>query len=147
VQDPWAESDKLAGLAYYAAKGKKAARETDVPNVTTQSPQDAYDLVLRQAGGLPRDAVTARIVAEVRGGTGSWGKKPQDDLLAGLQSAAAPHDADNDGLPDDWEASHHLDRLDASDSAKPASSGYPAIEEYANELAARFIEAIAAKRQ
>jgi len=148
VQDPWAESDKLAGLAYYAAKGKKAARETAVPYVTTQSPQEAYDLVLRQAGGLPRDAVTARIVAEVRGGTGSWGKKPQDDLLAGLQSAAAvPQDADNDGLPDDWEASNQLDRLDASDSAKPMPSGYPAIEEYANELAARFIEATAAKRQ
>jgi len=146
VQDPWAESGKLAGLAYYAAKGKKAERETAVPKVTTHSPQEAYELVLQQAGGLPRDAVTARIVAEVKNGTGSWGKKPQDDLLAGLTPGKPLADSDSDGLPDDWEATHGLDPKNGSDHSRAMPSGYPAIEEYANELAAALIKAAQTER-
>ena len=58
IQDPWAESKKLEGLAYYAGKGRKAQQEVSVASVTTHSPLEAYQLVLQQAGGLPRDAVT-----------------------------------------------------------------------------------------
>lgn len=141
VQDPWAEADKLEGLRYYAKNGRKAEQETAAPKVTTHSPTDAFQLVLQQAGGLPRDAVTRRIVQEVREGTGSWGRKPQDDLLQGLTPETSPPDADGDGLPDDWEASHGLDAKNAADHSKIMPSGYPAIEECANEVADRLIRA------
>lgn len=139
IQDPWAEAEKLEGLRYYAKNGKKADKEVAVPKVTTHSPTEAYELVLQQAGGLPRDAVTRRIVQEVRAGTGSWGRKPQEDLLEGLKPGQPAPDSDGDGMPDDWEKVHNLDPKDASDHAKVMASGYTAIEEYCHELAARRI--------
>jgi pectate lyase len=135
VQDPWAEAGKLDGLAYYAGKGRKAEREASAPSVTTQPPLEAYQLVLQQAGGLPRDAVTRRTIDEVKTGGGSWGRKPQDDLLAGLKLGRSPQDSDADGLPDDWEVSHGLDSKNPADHAKTMPSGYTAIEVYCNELA------------
>jgi hypothetical protein len=95
--------------------------------------------VLKQAGGLPRDAVTRRTVDEVRAGTGSWGRKPQKDLLEGLKPGKPGRDTDGDGLPDAWETAHKLDPKDPADSAKKLPSGYTAIEEYANELAAQLV--------
>jgi pectate lyase len=139
IQDPWAEADKLEGLKYYAAKGRKATEEVSVPKVSTHSPREAYDLVLQQAGGLPRDAVTRRIVEEVRAGKGSWGRKPQADLLAGLAPGKPPQDADADGLPDEWETAHALDPKNAADHVRAMPSGYTAIEAYSHELAARLI--------
>jgi hypothetical protein len=138
VQDPWAEAAKLDGLRYYANRGRRAEKEVAVPPVTTQPPAEAYELVLRRAGGLPHDAVTRRIVAETRAGTGSWGRKPQSDLLDGLRPGRPAPDADGDGLPDAWEAAHGLDPRDPSDHGKAMPSGYTAIEEYGNELAARL---------
>lgn len=141
VQDPWAEADKLEGLRYYARSGRRAERETQVPAVTTHSPQEAYELVLQQAGGLPHDAVTRRTVQEVVNGTGSWGRTPQDDLLAGLTPGQPPRDGDGDGLPDDWENANGLDAANGADHAKVMPSGYTAIEQYAGELAERLIAA------
>lgn len=139
VQDPWAQADKHQGLQYYAGKGRKAKKEFDVPPVTTHSSEEAYKLVLQQAGGWPRDAITARIVEEVEAGTGSWGKKPQADLLAGLTPGKSPPDADNDGLADAWEAAHGLNPQDAADHARTMPSGYTAIEDYASELATELL--------
>lgn len=139
IQDPWAEAGKLEGLRYYAKNGKKADKEVVVPKVTTHSPTEAYELVLREAGGLPHDAVTRRVVEETRTGKGSWGRKPQKDLLEGLKPGRAAADSDGDGLPDDWEIAHKLDPKNPMDAAKIQPSGYAAIEEYANELAARRV--------
>jgi len=139
IQDPWAEADKLGGLRYYAQSGRKAGREFQVPQVTTHAPDEAYQLVLREAGGLPRDAVTKRIIDEVQTGTGSWGKKPQQDLLAGLTPGEAAQDTDADGLPDDWETENQFDPQDAADSAQKLPSGRTAIERYANERAELLI--------
>jgi pectate lyase len=139
IQDPWAEADKLEGLRYYAQKGRKAEQETPVAKVATHSPAEAFELVLQGAGGLPRDAVTRRIVQDVRAGTGAWGRQPQADLLAGLTVGEPPADADNDGMADTWEVAHGLDPKNASDHARAMPSGYTAIEEYANELAERLI--------
>jgi hypothetical protein len=141
VQDPWAEADKLDGLRYYARNGRKAEQEVATPKVTTHPPAEAYDLVLKRAGCLPHDAVTRRTVSEVRAGTGSWGRKPQADLLEGLTPAQPQPDADNDGMPDAWEMTHGLNPKDGLDHATRMRSGYTAIEEYANELAARLIVA------
>lgn len=76
-----------------------------------QSPQDAYLAVLEQAGcSLPRrDSIDARITQEVRDGIATYGNSgiitTQEDVggWPELQSAAAPPDSDNDGMPDGWE--------------------------------------------
>lgn len=147
IQDPWAEADKHPGLQYYRKNGRKAEKEFEVPKVATHSPEEAYELVLREAGGLPRDAITRRTVKEVRDGTGSWGRKPQKDLLEGLAAAPQPKDSDGDGLPDTWEVARKLDPKDAADSAKLLASGYTAIEEYANERAAKLLAAARKERK
>jgi hypothetical protein len=139
VQDPWAEKDKLYGLQYYAQYGVKARKETEVPQVTTHSPLEAYELVLDQAGCFPRDTVSRRTVSEVRSGTGSWGRHDPGDLMAGLKPEAPPVDRDNDGMADSWERANGLNPADSSDYNKVMDSGYTAIEEYCSLLAARLM--------
>jgi hypothetical protein len=134
VQDPWAEAGKLQGLQYYADRGVKQEEETPLAAVTTHTPQEAYELVLAGAGCFPRDAVTTRDVADVRAGTGEWGRREPASLMEGLTPGTAPADADGDGMPDEWEAAHGLDAA-KDDSATVMASGYTAIEEYVNELA------------
>jgi hypothetical protein len=139
IQDPWAESHKLRAWArYYAHKGTKQEKETPVPSIRTLSPQETYQLVLSRAGCFPRDIVTRRIVEEVKSGTGSWGRREPEDLLAGLRPGTPPGDSDNDGMPDDWEDEHGLDKL-RSDSARRMRSGYTAIEEYLHALSAELL--------
>ncbi len=139
VQDPWAEGDRHPGLKAYAGQGVKAESEFAVPPVATQGPEEAYALVLASAGGLPRDAVTSRTVREVRDSAGEWGRHAPADLLEGLTVLPAPPDADRDGIADAWEQAHGLDPADSADNGKPMPSGYTAIEEYANQLAAELI--------
>jgi hypothetical protein len=50
----------------------------DYPQVTTTGPEQAFNDVLAGAGAFPRDSVDARIVAEVRNGTGHWINDPAD---------------------------------------------------------------------
>jgi pectate lyase len=139
IQDPWAESNKLPGLKYYAQRGRKATGEFPVAKVTTHSPATAYELVLQQAGCFPRDAVTRRIVREVRTGTGEWGRPAEEQQTHDLRSPQPPIDSDRDGMPDSWENAHKLDDTDGSDRLKTMKSGYTAIEAYCNELAAQRI--------
>jgi pectate lyase len=133
IQDPWSEADKLQGLAYYAGHGRKADAEFPVPMVTTHSPETAYELVLAHAGCFPRDAVTRRIIDEVRSGTGQWGRGGPDDLMQRLTPGQARPDTDGDGMPDAWEKIHGLDPDDGSDHKTIMDSGYTAIEQYSHE--------------
>jgi len=139
IQDPWAESHKLRAWArYYAHKGTKQEKETPVPSIRTHSPQEAYLRVLARAGCFPRDVVTQRTVEEVRRGTGSWGRREPEDLLEGLTPGTPPKDSDDDGIPDDWEDEHGLDKL-TNDTARRMPSGYTAIEEYLHALTAKLL--------
>jgi pectate lyase len=104
-----------------------------------QSAKDAYTTVLARAGAsLRRDSVDARVVAEVRSGTATFGNgiiNTQEDVggWPELKSLAAPKDTDNDGMPDWWEIKYGLDPNDASDAAKDKDGdGYTNIEEYLN---------------
>ncbi|WP_437586536.1 pectate lyase family protein [Sorangium sp. So ce1000] len=114
----------------------------DVPGyipVTTQRAQDAVRLVLAQAGALPRDVVTRGVVKNVERRDGSWGAHYVNNLMDGLSPGTAPADADRDGMADAWERAHGLSSSNASDHSKVMPSGYTAIEEYINELAAALI--------
>ncbi len=110
------------------------------------SAKECYDLVLARAGATypKRDAVDARVVAQLADGTGAY-INSQDEVggyPAATVSREADFDTDHDGLPDEWETAHGLNPADASDSAQipntsdssQADYGYAWIEIYANEL-------------
>jgi hypothetical protein len=81
-----------------------------------------------------RDKVDARIINEVKTGTGTgrvWPRSPYPVLEAGTP----PADTDRDGMPDEWEKKHGLDPKDPSDGSKFARNGYTNVENYLNELA------------
>ena len=114
--------------------------------VLTQTAENAYELVLSDAGAvLPkRDSVDIRIIEEVRTGTatygGVWGTgsgiiDSQTDVggWPTLHSAPAPTDTDHDGMPDDWEIQYGFNPIDPSDNIEDSNNdGYTNIEEYLN---------------
>ena len=117
--------------------------------VTTQTAEDAYQLVLAHAGAsLHRDALDDIIVRDVREGKASFtgeGCDPgiintQDDVKLGnspwpeLKSLPAPKDTDGDGMPDDWERQHGLNANDPADGNAVNSDGYTMLEHYLNEI-------------
>jgi pectate lyase len=128
-----------------------AEKPWPAPPVRTHSAREACELVLAQAGCLPRDAVSRRMVQEVRAGTGRWGRhEPEGGLKDPELPPGAPKDSDGDGLPDAWERAHRLDGDDPRDALKtvpPGASrddrhrGYTWIEFYINELADRKVAA------
>ena len=109
--------------------------------INTQSAEDAYESVLASAGAsLSRDSLDARVIEDVRNGTGSHGDKgiidrPSDaGGLPELSPGESEADADGDGLPDRWEDLNGTNK-NSNDSAKKGADGYTHIEEYANDLA------------
>ena len=115
--------------------------QADIPfssaPVTTQSAQDAYDLVLQHAGAnVPyRDAVDTRLVDNVTNGTGSIIDSPSDvGGWPSLPSTGPPADGDHDGMPDAWETSQGLNPGDPSDRNGLTPSGYTNLEVYLNSL-------------
>ncbi len=106
------------------------------PPVTTSSPRDAYEAVLRSAGAtLPRrDAIDARVIQSVRDGDGRVIDHP--DEVGGwidAQGGPAPADSDHDGMPDLWEARHGLDPADPADGPRDRDGdGYTNVEEFLN---------------
>lgn len=114
------------------------------PQVCTQKAAEAFEHVMSYVGAsVPaRDEVDAALVQAIRAQSGI---KIQDehDLEVGAQGygelapAAAPPDADGDGMPDSWELAHGLDPQQAQDGVADADGdGYTNLESYLNELAA-----------
>ncbi|WP_079911718.1 pectinesterase family protein [Paenibacillus sp. 32352] len=105
--------------------------------VTTDTAEAAYEKVLESAGAsLPkRDSLDARIVDDVRNGTGRIINTIQSDGgLPELLPAAPPLDSDHDGIPDDWEVAHGLNPANGSDGAGLDANGYTYLENYINSL-------------
>ncbi|HEY7091329.1 MAG TPA: hypothetical protein VH518_24750 [Tepidisphaeraceae bacterium] len=116
------------------AAGSKAP---PVP-VTTLSAEDAYKLVLAQAGcSLHRDSVDTRLFAELAS-LGTKGKIIKNEAESGgigdINAAHPPPDSDHDGIPDDWEKAHGMNANDSADAKSLDKSGYSMIEVYANSL-------------
>jgi hypothetical protein len=119
--------------------------------VVTHSANNAFELVLADAGAvLPnRDAVDARIVAEVRSGTatygGVWGagsgiidSQTQVGGWPELQTYNVPIDNDHDGMADDWEQANGLDPTNPEDrNGDFDGDGYSNLEDYLNTLCMR----------
>jgi len=108
------------------------------PAVTIDAAEAGLARVLDHAGARPgnRDAVDTRVVANVRKQTGRIINSTAD--VGGwpeLKSAPALPDADNDGVPDEWEKSHGLNPNKADNNGDRDSDGYTNLEEYLNQLA------------
>lgn len=116
----------------------KMERPFPIAPVKTDTAAAAYEKVLAAAGAIKpaRDAVDRRIVEQVRNGTGKI-VDSQDEVggWPDLAPGRAPRDADQDGLPDEWERKRGLNPQDPADAARPAEGGYTQLEEYLNSRA------------
>lgn len=105
----------------------------------------AHERVMADAGAtLPvRDAADARIIADVRNGTGEVVNSQED--VGGWPELAAGEplvDADGDGMPDASESANGLDPRDPADaSADPDGDGWTNIEECLNATDPREADA------
>lgn len=105
----------------------------------TTDAETAYDEVLAKAGATypRRDALDARILAEVANDTGEFANRHED--VGGLPYTEpvyrdADWDVDKDGIPDSWELENGLDPTNSKDSAEIAENGYANIENYLNSI-------------
>ena len=111
-------------------------RPIAVAPVATQTPAQAYESVLAQAGCTRpvRDVVDDRIMHEVRTGAGHVIDTPED--VGGYPTYAPgtpPADTDHDGMPDAWEKRHGLNPGDPKDGpADLDGDGYTNVEEFLN---------------
>lgn len=121
--------------------------------VNTESPQDAYNNVLANAGAFPRDAQDARILDEVKNGTAAYygscgaGKtkgiidKPSD--VGGypeLKTYNEITDADHDGMDDAWELANGFDPTNSDDRNIVLKGGYTVLEAYLCSLVGEKID-------
>jgi pectate lyase len=122
--------------------------EFPIEYVTTQSAEEAYELVTKNVGAiLPvRDTLDERIINDVRNRKGRF-IDVQGGYLHGtafeltvnawpaLKSLPAPADNDHDGMPDDWEVKKGLNPADAHDASQYKLDKYfTNIEVYLNSL-------------
>jgi len=108
----------------------------------TETADEALQTVLNYAGAnwTRRDpSVDARVVNEVRTGTGSIPNTLGD--VGGYTYYPEVHrpgdfDTDSDGMPNYWEVSYGLDPSVADNNGDFDADGYTNLEEYLNEVAA-----------
>ncbi|MDQ0871554.1 hypothetical protein QFZ77_000213 [Paenibacillus sp. V4I3] len=121
--------------------GSLSPTEFSVPDgsVATEAGKDAYTSVLAKAGAIlpKRDPVDARVVNDVRNGTGRFiNRATEVGGYPEMNSAPAPVDSDGDGMPDVWEDEHGLNKNDNSDGSalEKGGSGYTNVEMYLHSL-------------
>ncbi len=118
--------------------------------IKTDDAKKAFKKVLRDAGAsFQRDAVDKRIIREATTGKESVGKQFRDGGkgiidsqtdVGGwplLQSTPPPPDADNDGMPDEWEKQNGLNPEQADNNDYKLSKEYTNIEVYLNSIVAQ----------
>ena len=114
----------------------KVEQPFPIAAVKTDTALEAYEKVLAAAGATrpERDGVDARIVQQIRTGTGKILDSQRE--VGGwpvLRSAPAAPDKDGDGMPDAWEQQHGFDPANASDGPQDANgNGYTNLEEFLN---------------
>lgn len=139
-----------SGVTYASGVTQTAARVNEpftyLP-IAEHTAEVAFDKVLTYGGAsLVRDAIDTRIADEVRNGTatftGSVSKRPgiidKPSDVGGwpvYQSASAPVDSDNDGIPDGWLAAHYPGK----NSTDLNEQGYTYLEVYLNSLVEHIV--------
>ncbi|MGP3960680.1 Ig-like domain-containing protein [Nonomuraea sp. 3N208] len=130
--------DNSRGITYPVGGITLLPRPVELEHgITEQTPEQAYAAVLDQAGAiLPRrDPIDARLIHEVRTGTGRAINSQRDvGGWAPLPSEPAPADSDHDGMPDEWERAQGLDPGNADDRNAVDGSGYTNLERYLHSI-------------
>ena len=139
-------NDTVTKDNYKGLKGANGVQYSDTPfenfdytTLTITDAQTAYEEVLAKAGAIfpRRDAVDARLIQDIKNGTGRLiNREFEVGGYPEMASAEAPADTDKDGMPDEWEIANGLNPNDPSDASKvdPNSIGYTYIEQYINSL-------------
>lgn len=97
-----------------------------------QTAEEAFESVLNHVGASrSRDAADTKVINNVKNNNGATVSTVP--TLPTLEQAEFL-DSDGDGLPDEWEDAHGLDKHNTMDSKKISSTGYANIENYAQEL-------------
>ena len=108
---------------------------SDYP-ITTDTAEEAYNKVLSSAGAsISRDSIDTSVINDVKNGTGSLINTPSDAGGYPELNGTKAKDSDNDGIPNEWEDMHGLNKFDKNDALTLDSSGYTMLEMYANSLA------------
>lgn len=108
--------------------------------VKTESAIEAYETVLKKAGAsIFRDAVDARIVHNTREGSANYknGIIDSQENVGGwpsLKSEKVKDDADEDGMPDDWELQNKLNPKLHDANQNSLDQNFTNIEVYSNAL-------------
>lgn len=134
------ESDKSREEIEALIKKVRASEPAPAVPITQQTAEEAYQLVLAQAGAtLPkRDAVDERIIEIVLTGKPTYENGiidiPQD--VGGwpeYNTSPAPADSDQDGMPDVWEEKFGLKPDNPADGPMDSDKdGYTNVEEWLN---------------
>lgn len=142
VDDPWRCTYDLGRGSNYrsVAPVDFAQRSPDWVPITRSASTDEPAALLDRVGAKPTDATTARAIADVLDHSGLLDAAYPTNLLEGLNAQRAAMDSDGDFLPDAWERSEGLDPSDPSDQHAILGSGYDAVEEYLNQLAAAITD-------
>ena len=129
------------GWGMFDGEWVKEAKPVQMEPVRTQSPDDAYRRVLRDAGAMPwsRDAVDRRIISDITEGTGEIiDSQKQVGGYPELPDVHRPDgwDTDGDGMPDWWERGRPgLDPKAADNNGDLDRDGYTNLEEYIHYMA------------
>ena len=128
-------------------EGAKLNQPFNAMNIATESAAAAYQSVLKSAGAsYVRDTLDQRIVKDVVNGSGHFlnvqGGFPHGtayeltvNAWPTLKATKAPIDTDSDGIPDEWENKHGLNKNDANDAIQlTINQQYTNLEVYLNEL-------------
>jgi pectin methylesterase-like acyl-CoA thioesterase len=107
--------------------------------LSVEPAQDIYDKILSQAGATypKRDAIDARVVAEVDTNLGHYINTEQEvgGYILESETRPADFDKDKDGIADEWELANGLDPEDPTDQSLLNEDGYTNLEHYLNSLA------------
>lgn len=162
--DNWAGGVQPSDLGGQEMVRETLCREEPFPMPyldTLFTAEEAYERVLEGVGATKpcRDAVDARIVRSVRTGEAQYApdarpcespyvkrRLPADSYKYGIithpqQVGGLPRyegqprpDDDGDGIPNDWEQRHGLDKDNPDDARQIREDGYMVIEWYINQL-------------
>lgn len=139
--------NKLGFYDFNASAMLTAPVELDNPYTAT-SAETAYNTVMDSVGAsYKRDAQDARLINEVKNGTGRFvNNEFEAGGIIANTGVAAPEDTDLDGIPDEWETAHGMNPGDNSDATLIVTDetksycGYTNIEVYANDILGEWTE-------
>lgn len=139
-------ADNSLGIRFSGEKeGENKTTIAEVPyssegidSLAVEPAVQVYEKVLKTAGATypRRDAIDARITAEVRSGKGKYINS--EDEIGGYpaleEARTADFDADQDGMDDAWELRKGLDPTNKEDGQVIREDGYSNLEHYLNSL-------------